>query len=505
MSETFRDLPDLASETVGGAAILTNDEFFAEKENLLRAHDAVWKEHEYTDRGKWMDGWESRRRRDGGTHDWCIVRLGLPGVIRGVVVDTAFFRGNFPESCALYATMIDDPLDLAALQNATWTEVVSRSPLRGDSKNAFAVDDGHRYTHVRLDIYPDGGVARLRVHGDVVPNWPRLRSLGGTVDLAALEHGAVVETCSDMFFGSRNNLIKPGPSMSMADGWETRRRRGPGNDWAIVRLAAAGTIERVEIDTSHFKGNAPGRIALEGVHAPGKPASELEGWHLLLESKAEPHRRHIFDHELRRIGQVTHVRVSVFPCGGIARFRAWGGLSPEVPKGLTALNATTSEDAKAAFKKCCGSTKWADQMTAMRPFEDVPAVMRIGERIWWSLGEADHREAFAAHLKIGHQAPPKSDGSDDPETTGRWSRDEQKSTTSASSTTLSDLAAANVAYERKHGFIFIVCATGRSAEAMLEDLQRRLPRSASDELRTAAEEQAKITRLRLTKLMGELG
>jgi allantoicase len=495
-------LPDLASEAVGGAAILTNDEFFAEKENLLRVHDAVWKEHEYTDRGKWMDGWETRRRRDGGTHDWCIVRLGLPGVIRHVVVDTAFFRGNFPESCALYATMIEDPLDLDALQSATWTEIVPRSPLRGDAKNGFRVDDGHRYTHVRLDIYPDGGVARLRVLGDVVPNWPRLRALGGPIDLAALEHGAVVETCSDMFFGSRNNLIKPGPSMSMADGWETRRRRGPGNDWAIVRLAASGTIERVEVDTSHFKGNAPGRIMLEGVHAPGKAAADLDGWRTLLESAVHPHRKHIFDHELRRIGHVTHLRLSVFPCGGIARFRAWGTMAPELPKGLIALNATTVEDAKAAFKKCCGSTKWAEAMTARRPFEDVPALMRIGERIWWSLGEADHREAFAAHPKIGHQAPPKSD---DPETTGRWSRDEQKSTASASSSTLEELADVNRAYEQKHGFIFIVCATGRSTEAMLDDCRKRLARSQTDELRTAAEEQAKITRLRLAKLMGELG
>jgi OHCU decarboxylase len=173
-----------------------------------------------------------------------------------------------------------------------------------------------------------------------------------------------------------------------------------------------------------------------------------------------------------------------------------------MPKGLIALNATTVEDAKAAFKKCCGSTKWAEAMTAQRPFEDVPALMRIGERIWWSLGEPDHREAFAAHPKIGHQSPPKPD---DPETTGRWSRDEQKSTASAAASTLSELADANRAYEQKHGFIFIVCATGRSAEQMLDDLRKRLPRSPAEELRTAAEEQAKITRLRLAKLMGELG
>jgi allantoicase len=498
----FQDLPDLACEAVGGAAIACNDDFFAEKENLIKAAEAVWKEHEYTDKGKWMDGWESRRRREPG-HDWCVVRLGMPGVIRGVVIDTAFFRGNFPESAALYATAIDDPLDLHALTGATWTQILPRSPLQGDSKNTFEIDDGHRYTHVRLDIFPDGGVARLRVHGDVVPNWARLRALGGPIDLAALDHGAVVESCSDMFFGSRNNLIKPGSSRSMADGWETRRRRGPGNDWAIVRLAAKGTLERVEIDTTHFKGNAPGRCTLEGVNAPGVAADQLTGWRPLLATALQPHTRHVFDHELRRIGEVTHLRLSVFPDGGVARLRAWGELGFEAGAGLGKLNALFADEARAQFKKCCGSARWADQMIEARPFEDVPAMLRIAERIWWSLGEADYREAFASHPKIGGNAPPVT-ASTDPETTGRWSRDEQKSTTEAASATLHELAAANRAYEAKHGFIFIVCATGRTAESMLDDLRDRVGRTPAEELRTAAEEQMKITRLRLAKLIGEL-
>ena len=252
----FLDLPDLACDAVGGAALLCNDEFFAEKENLLREHAAIWKDHAYTDRGKWMDGWESRRRRspsgdlaEPGDHDWCIVRLGLPGVIRGVVVDTAFFRGNFPESCTLHATEIDDALDLRGLDGATWTELLPRATLQGDTKNAFEIDHKKRFTHVKLSIYPDGGVARLRIHGDVVPQWSRLRALGGPIDLAALANGAVVETCSDMFFGSRNNLIKPGPSRSMADGWETRRRRGPGHDWASVRLVFFNETATTEIYT----------------------------------------------------------------------------------------------------------------------------------------------------------------------------------------------------------------------------------------------------------------
>jgi allantoicase len=524
----FLELPDLACEAVGGAAIACNDEFFAEKENLLRDHPAVWKDHAYTDRGKWMDGWETRRRRPpdavghpgpDGDHDWCIVRLGMPGVIRGVVVDTAFFRGNYPASCALSAAEIDDALDLRALPAATWTEILPNSPLAGDTRNAFPIvprpgaAGDRRFTHVRLDIFPDGGVARLRVHGEVVPRWSRLCALGGPIDLAALEHGAVVESCSDMFFGSRSNLIKPGASRSMADGWETRRRRGPGNDWAIIRLAAAGTIERLEIDTSHFKGNAPGRCTVEGVHAPGTPRGardaidRLDGWRPLLASPLQPHTRHVFDAELRRIGPVTHLRLSVFPDGGVARLRAHGELAGDPvtgrlgpPTGLVRLNALPADDARAALRRCCGSTRWAEAMAGARPFDDVAALLRIAGRTWWALDEAAHREAFAAHPAIGargdHARAPAGDAA--------WSAGEQRAAQTAGDPVLAELAEANRAYLERHGFLFIVCATGRSAEAMLADLRARTPRSLAEELRTAAEEQLQITRLRLHKLLGEL-
>ncbi|MBA3452665.1 MAG: allantoicase [Deltaproteobacteria bacterium] len=508
MSEPgFLDLPDLASETVGGAAIACNDEFFAEKENLLKPAAAVWKDHLYTDRGKWMDGWETRRFRpidgvapgpDSTIHDWCLIRLGLPGVIRGIVVDTAWFRGNYPASCAIHATEIDDPLDLLALETATWTELLPRSPLQGDSKNMFEIDSRARFTHLRLEIFPDGGVARLRIHGHAVPQWSRVRALGGAIDLAALENGAVVETCSDMFFGSRNNLIKAGPSLSMADGWETRRRRGPGNDWAIIRLAAAGTIERLLLDTSHFKGNAPARASIEGVHAPGVAVDKLTGWRTLLSTAMQAHTRHTFDDELRRIGPVTHLRLSVYPCGGVARLRAWGVLAGDAADGISRLNALSSVEARAALRRTNGSTAWATAMTAARPFEDMTAVLRTAERVWWSLGEAEHREAFGAHARIGEaKVPAHGDAA--------WSTDEQKEAASAAATTLAELADANREYDAKHGFLFIVCASGRSADAMLADLRARLGNTAADELRTAAEEQMKITRLRLAKLIGELG
>jgi allantoicase len=499
----FIELVDLACESVGGAAIACNDEFFAEQENLLRAHDAVWKEHEYTDRGKWMDGWETRRYRpadgqapgrDSDVHDWCVVRLGLPGVIKGVVVDTAFFRGNYPDTCAVYGASIDDALDLRALHAAHWIELVPRSPLEGNAKNLFAVSSLERFTHVRLDIYPDGGVARLRVHGDVVPDWTRVH---GAIDLAALANGAVVESCSDMFFGSRNNLIKPGPSRSMADGWETRRRRGPGHEWAIVRLAGPGTIDELEIDTSHFKGNAPALCTVEGVFAPRTPHDQLEGWRPLLGSPLQPHTRHRFDRELRRIGDVTHLRVCVYPCGGIARLRAWGRRALQPNPGLDALNALAGADAAAAFKRCCGSTKWAAAMTLARPFEDLDALLRIGERTWWSLTVEDHLEAFSAHPKIGETKTPATGDA-------KWSTGEQAGAAAASEQTLAELAEANRNYESQLGFIFIVCASGRSAGEMLHDLRARLANSREVELRTAAEEQAKIMRLRLTKLVEEL-
>ena len=508
----FRDLPDLASEAAGGAAIACNDEFFAEKDNLLRAHAAEWREHAYTDRGKWMDGWETRRYRpadgvapgrDSDVHDWCIVRLGMPGAIRGFVVDTAFFRGNFPDTCRIEAATINAPLDLRELDRAEWLELVPRSPLEGNAQNLFPVASEQRFTHVRLSIFPDGGVARLRVHGEVRP---RSRSIDerGLVDLAALELGGVVEECSDMFFGSRNNLIKPGPSHSMADGWETRRRRGPGHDWAIIRLAARGAIDRLEIDTSHFKGNAPALCKVEGspdrVAGSGSAGSlgtaeggaEVNDWRVLFETPLQPHTRHLFE-DLRRIGDVAYLRLNVYPCGGVARLRAWATPAFAANAGIRALNALTPLEATTALLRCCGSSVWAAALTGARPFEDLPALLRIAERTWFSLGDADHLEAFSAHPKIGESS------------SSTWSATEQSSALSAEAATRAELAEANRAYEATFGFIFIVCATGRPVDAMLADCLARTANSRERELRTASEEQAKIMRLRLMKLIGELG
>lgn len=319
MTTSFVDLVDLASERLGGAAVAANDEFFAAKENLIKAAAASWREGEYTDRGKWMDGWETRRRRDLGpeAHDWCLVRLGARGIVRGVDVDTANFKGNFPESCAIDACDVTGLPTLDDLARAEWRGILRRTPLAGDTHNLVAVEDGTAVTHLRLRIFPDGGVARLRVYGDVVADWARLRRQGD-VDLAAVAHGGTVVACSDMFFGSRHNLIMPGDATHMGDGWETKRRRGPEHDWTIIRLGAEGTVRRVSVDTRHFKGNAPGACSLEGSTDGG------EWRELLARTPLQPDARHAFEEELRAIGDVTHVRFNIFPDGGVGRLRVYG-------------------------------------------------------------------------------------------------------------------------------------------------------------------------------------
>ena len=319
MTASFVDLVDLASERLGAAVVSANDEFFAPKENLIKAAAPVWREGEYTDRGKWMDGWETRRRREPG-HDWCLVRLGAPGILRGADVDTSFFTGNYPEACPFDACDLPGLPAPDELARASWRELLPHTPLDGDSHNLIAIEGGLAATHVRLRIFPDGGVARLRLYGDVVADWARLR-VRGDVDLAAAAHGGLVVACSDMFYGSRHNLIMPGDATHMGDGWETKRRRGPGHDWTIIRLGAAGSIRRVEVDTRHFKGNAPGACSLEGSTGP----SDDQSWRTLLaRTPLLPHARHVFEDELRGIGDATHVRFNIFPDGGVGRLRLFG-------------------------------------------------------------------------------------------------------------------------------------------------------------------------------------
>jgi allantoicase len=337
----FTELIDLASERLGGAVLYANDDFFAPKENLLKQSAPIFREGVYTDRGKWMDGWESRRRRTPG-FDWCLIRLGLAGRVRGVVVDTAFFRGNYPEQCSLEACAVDRNPTVEELTDDAnvWKEILPVSQLQGDSQNLFETANDARATHLRFKIYPDGGVARLRVFGEVLPDWPRLVRRGGEIDLAAVEHGGRVVACSDMFFGHRHNLIMPGRALDMSDGWETKRRRGPGHDWAVVKLGArARAIRRIEVDTSHFKGNYPDACSLEACDIVGEMGGDADwsshDWHEVLpRTKLQAHTRHEFEEEIDGAPAATHLRFNIYPDGGVSRLRVYCEADAEAARNL---------------------------------------------------------------------------------------------------------------------------------------------------------------------------
>ncbi|MEO5588284.1 MAG: allantoicase [Gemmatimonadaceae bacterium] len=323
---SFTDLIDLASERLGGSVLIANDEFFAPKEALLKPGAPEWREGVFTERGKWMDGWETRRRRSPG-HDWAIIRLGAPGIVRGVVIDTSWFTGNYPERASIDATNVEGTPsgEWLAGNEVQWEAMLEESKLEGNKANEFEVDGRRRVTHLRFNIYPDGGVARLRVHGNVVPG-PDQLSGAREIDLAALSNGGYVVESSDMHYGHRQNLILPGRSTHMGDGWETRRRRGPGHDWTIVRLARRGKVDRIEIDTDHFKGNAPGSIMLESCDiAPSTEkfnADNVDWIRVLPETPVQPHSRHEFAVATPR--PATHIRLNIFPDGGVARLRLIG-------------------------------------------------------------------------------------------------------------------------------------------------------------------------------------
>ncbi|GAA3555563.1 allantoicase [Nonomuraea rosea] len=311
--------PDLALRTLGGSVVAASDESFAEKESLIRPGRPEFAAETFGNKGQVYDGWETRRRRDpdgSQGHDWALVRLGLPGVIRGVVIDTAWFKGNYPPSASVEAAAVEGHPSPDELLAADWTEIVPLVELKGDAEHHYEVADERRYTHVRLNIHPDGGIARLRVHGEARPDLSVYEGLG--LDLAALANGALVTACSNDFYSAPNNAIAPGLARHQAEGWETARRRGEGNDWLLIRLAGRGVIRLAEIDTTNLLFNAPGSVSLTGLDGD----REVE---LLPRTRLQPDTPHRF--RLDHPDPVTHVRVDIYPDGGLARVRLHGHLA----------------------------------------------------------------------------------------------------------------------------------------------------------------------------------
>lgn len=502
---TFPGLVDLAAAALGGAVLGSSDDFFAEAGNLIQPGRAVFIPGKYTDRGKWMDGWESRRKRVPG-HDWCVLALGAPGTVVGFDVDTQHFVGNSPAFVAIEGVHAPPGTPLASLLAMEWTELLAQAPVRPDAQNLFAATPAGPVTHVRLHIFPDGGVARFRVYGRVAAAWtpPVLDDLSaphvpaGAVDLAAVTSGGTALACSDAFFGPMNNLLLPGRAADMGGGWETRRKRAPGHDWILIRLGARGTVQAIEVDTSHFKGNYPDRCAIEGIDFASARITDLiasRAWApLLAATKLNADERRFFAAEIAAHGPITHVRLNIYPDGGVSRLRLWGTRAPE-PHAV--LNALSIEEARAALLRCCGATRWVGWMLAQRPFASTDALFRAAEGVWSQMERADILEAFSHHPEIGGDLDALRARFP---TTAAWSTSEQSGAAEADRETLEALRDGNAAYRERFGYLFIVCATGKSAHEMLALLRARLSNDPETELRVAAAEQAKIMRLRLEKL-----
>jgi allantoicase len=479
---------DLASRAFGGSVLVANDETFAEKENLITAAAPTFTPHTMGPRGQVYDGWETRRRRSRG-EDWVILRLGVPGVVHRIVIDTAFFKGNFPTSCEVHGCWLDGwPSADEVAAHPDWISLTGRQELAGHAENRLVVPAPTLAGHLRLTIHPDGGVARLRAWGEVVVD-PR-RWSGLSVDLAASENGGVVLDCSDRFYSPPQNAIAPGNAARMDQGWETRRRRDGGNDWILLRPAAPGRVRQVVVDTTHFVGNSPGAVAMSALDAAGE-------WRPLLPRTAlTPDTRHWFGVEsgLDVDLIVRQVRVDLFPDGGLARIKLWGNPTTEAA-GAAAVrwwNLLPAQAAAAAVQACCASPDWAAALAAGRPYAGLDALVDASDALLDQLDADELAAALAAHPRIGER--PVGSGA-----AATTSRREQAGVGDAAELRAA-LEVGNHEYEERFGHVYLVRAAGRSGPELLALLRERLTHTAAEEAPIVRRELAEITALRLRRL-----
>ena len=318
---------DLLDARLGGRAIECSDQWFAGCENLVNPDPPVYKDRHFISTGQWMDGWESRRSfgRSARTsdYDWCVLRLGAPGTIFALNIDTSHFKGNAPEHASVEGAWqpVGEETDLK------WFELLPASAIEPDSPNYFRVMSDQLASHLRLKIFPDGGVARLRAFGEVRLAREQFAA-DELVDLASIANGARSQQCSNQFFSTPANLLMPNTARHMGDGWETKRRRDEDHDWCIIKLGTVGDIRKVVIDTSHFRGNFPDSCCLEGINSPNpNVAPEGRNWQTILPTvPLQADRTHIFTGDfLNCVGtKFSHVRLNIYPDGGVSRLRVYG-------------------------------------------------------------------------------------------------------------------------------------------------------------------------------------
>ncbi|MBM3520334.1 MAG: allantoicase [Alphaproteobacteria bacterium] len=321
-----RKLINLADARLGAKVLSTSDDFFAAADRMLNPEPPVFKPGVFDDHGQWMDGWESRRKRVEG-HDHSVIRLAHAGVIAGFDIDTSYFTGNFPPAASVEAWLGTADPDAGA----AWTEILPAVSLKGSSQHFHEIADKRVWSHLRLNMYPDGGIARFRVFGRPHVDWSK-RDRTTIVDLLALENGGRVVAWSDEHYGTPWPLLRKGRGVNMGDGWENRRRREPGNEWAIFALGHRGIIRKIEVDTAHFKGNYPDRCSILAADVTGGTDDSLITqslfWRMLLpEQKLSADHQHIFEKEIAALGPITHLRFNNIPDGGVSRLRMYGSVA----------------------------------------------------------------------------------------------------------------------------------------------------------------------------------
>lgn len=474
---------DLASDRLRGYVLASSDQAFTSGAQLVSSQAASNSQ-----------GWLTRRRRESG-HDWAVVRLGVPGIVEELVIDTTGQVGQSPTHVSVEGC--NAPHTSSASDLKDWEALLPKTVLAENCPNTFSVPNGKRYSHLRLNIYPDGGVTRFHAFGLPVPAWmaPGAAPLS-SLDLAGSNNGAQITGWSDANGASAaQNLIYPNSPADHNDAWLTRRRRQPGHDWLVIRLAEAGQVHTAVLDTERLEADIPAKASLEGASSVGEP-EESDWFELLPPRPMLPNTEHTYGQEIASHDEVRWVRLNLFPDGGMARLRLWGALSPkgQIESRLRYLNSASSGELREIFRAVCHSDKWASSMALAGPFDSVADLQKKGATAWSHCREVDWKEALAGHPRIGE----KAQGGD---LASRWSRGEQSKAATPDEAIKAELRENQLIYEERFGFLFLICATGRTTEQILSVLKSRLEQTPENELQTVAEELAKIIHLRLEKLL----
>ena len=316
-------LIDLAQSRLGSKIVFKTNEFFAPAKRIINPWPPIFKEGVFDKHGKGMDGWETKRKRGKG-YDYLILKLGRPGRISKIDIDTSYFSGNQPTKVSLHACFSKKKLPN---KNSKWTTILKKKPTKANSHHFFNVTNKSIFTHIKLNIYPDGGVARIRIYGSmkILKNFT-----GKVLNLTSVLNGATPIACNNEHFGRAENILAPGMGKNMGDGWETRRSRGKNFDWLIIKCATAGKINKIQIDTHHFKGNYPDKCSIQAAFIDKKISSRAivnnsKKWKLLLNKvKLYAHKKHNFKNNLMKSKKINYIKINIFPDGGISRIRVFG-------------------------------------------------------------------------------------------------------------------------------------------------------------------------------------